>query len=190
MKKILIFLAFLATLNAEQIEINANSFEADENALTGDLDGNVIIKNGAYDTLWANHAKVHFDAQKKPKKYIPLILIGLILFLSKDFLYNYAITATDYIQSNLFAFGNDFPALNLKQLPSDLIKLFAFLVTPYFIIKLIEEVKNNIELNDEQKCAVKKLLEDYWIILEYNNVKDGKINFNNCVYINNDFYNK
>lgn len=70
MKKILIFLAFLATLNAEQIEINANSFEADENALTGDLDGNVIIKNGAYDTLWANHAKVFFDKQKKPLKYV------------------------------------------------------------------------------------------------------------------------
>lgn len=70
MKKILIFLAFSALLGAEQIEITANTFEADENALVGDLDGNVIIKNGAYDTLWANHAKVHFDAQKKPKKYV------------------------------------------------------------------------------------------------------------------------
>lgn len=79
---------------------------------------------------------------KQPPKYISLILVGLILFFSKDFLHNYANVAIDYIQSNIFAFGNDFPALKLIQIPSDLIKLFAFLITPYFIIKLIEEVKN------------------------------------------------
>lgn len=79
---------------------------------------------------------------RQPKKYISLILIGILLFLSKDFLQSYANTASDYIQSNLFSFGNDFPAIKLKQIPSDLIKLFALLVTPYFIIKLKEEVKN------------------------------------------------
>ena len=70
MKKFLVFLAILGSLGAEQVEITADSFEADENAKVGNLVGNVMIKNGAYDTLWANHAKVVFDENKKPQKYI------------------------------------------------------------------------------------------------------------------------
>lgn len=46
----------------------------------------------------------------------------------------------------------------------------------YHLFKHPEEVLSIPGINfdgteDEQKCAVKKLLEDYWIILEYNNVK-------------------
>ena len=97
-----------------------------------------------YGTFWilASLPLAIYVFYKQPQKYISIILIGLILFLSKDFLYNYVTSAIDYIQCNLIAFGNNFPTLKLQQIPSDLIKIFALLVTPYFIIKLKEEVKN------------------------------------------------
>ena len=65
MKKFFLSLAVLAGLmgavGAEQIEITADSFEADENKLIGKLDGNVVIKNGSFDKLTSNHARVLFD---------------------------------------------------------------------------------------------------------------------------------
>lgn len=73
MKKFLMILALagiFSAVNAEQIEITADSFEADENERVGKLDGNVIIKNGSYDKLTSNHAKVLFDENKQAKKYI------------------------------------------------------------------------------------------------------------------------
>ena len=97
-----------------------------------------------YGTFWllASLPLAIYVFYKQPKKYVSIILIGLIMFLSKDFLYNYITSAIDYIQCNLIAFGNNFPPLKLHQIPSDLIKLFAFLATPFFIIKLVEEYKN------------------------------------------------
>lgn len=66
---VMIFLLF-GMLFAQKVEITAKSFEGDENALVGELDGDVMIKNGDYDTLWANHAKVLFNEKKEAKKYI------------------------------------------------------------------------------------------------------------------------
>ena len=79
---------------------------------------------------------------KQPHKYISVILIGLIIYFNKDFIYYYLIESANYIQSNIFSFGNDFPLFKWQQIPSDCIKLFALLVVPYFIIKLFEEFKN------------------------------------------------
>lgn len=74
MKKFFLSLAVLAglmgALGAEQIEITADSFEADENKLIGKLDGNVVIKNGSFDKLTSDHARVLFDEKKQAKKYI------------------------------------------------------------------------------------------------------------------------
>lgn len=97
-----------------------------------------------YGTFWllASLPLAIYVFYKQPHKYISLILIGLLLFLTKDFLHNYITSAMDYILCNVFVFGNDFPALKWQQIPSNLIKLFAFLATPFFIIKLFEEYKN------------------------------------------------
>ena len=74
MKKFFLSLVVLAGLmgavGAEQIEITADSFEADENKLIGKLDGNVVIKNGSFDKLTSEHARVLFDEKKQAKKYI------------------------------------------------------------------------------------------------------------------------
>lgn len=56
-------------LFAAKIQITADSFKGDENALEANLKGNVTIKNGDYDTLQANKAKILFDKNKTPKKY-------------------------------------------------------------------------------------------------------------------------
>ena len=70
MKKFFLSLAVLAGLvgaiGAEQIEITADSFEADENKLIG----NVVIKNGSFDKLTSDQARVLFDEKKQAKKYI------------------------------------------------------------------------------------------------------------------------
>lgn len=74
MKKFFLSLAvltgFMGAVGAEQIEITADSFEADENKLIGKLDGNVVIKNGSFDKLTSDYARVLFDEKKQAKKYI------------------------------------------------------------------------------------------------------------------------
>lgn len=70
MRYILLIALICAGLYASQIQITADSFDADENALVGNLRGNVHIKNGDYDTLDANNAKIFFDKNKKPLKYV------------------------------------------------------------------------------------------------------------------------
>lgn len=68
--KFLLFIGLLVVgLFAEQVQITADSFDGDENALVANLNGNVTIKNGKYDTLQANKAKILFDKNKKPIKY-------------------------------------------------------------------------------------------------------------------------
>ncbi|MBR1942547.1 hypothetical protein IJ843_02285 [bacterium] len=107
-----------------------------------------------YGTFWiiASLPFFVYICLKNQNKYIKLsfsiILIFTILFLNKEFLYYYAIEAANYVQSNLFVFGNDFAPLKWQQIPSDFIKLFALLTVPYFFIKLYEEFKEknkNIE---------------------------------------------
>lgn len=71
-----------------------------------------------------------------------IILLTLILFLNRELIFNYVLQAPNYIQSNLYAFGNGFPQIKYHQIVSDLIKLFALLVVPYFMLKLFEELKN------------------------------------------------
>lgn len=89
---------------------------------------------------------------KTPNKDIKIsssiILIFVLLFFNKNFIHNFALEAVNYIQSNLYSFGNDFSPIKFHQIPSDIIKLFALFSTPYFILKLVEELKNknkNIE---------------------------------------------
>lgn len=78
---------------------------------------------------------------KQQKKYVPIVLLLFILFCIKDFIGSFAVQAVNYIQANIFSFGNDFSDIKLHQLPSDYIKLFSLAVIPYFIIKLFEEFK-------------------------------------------------
>lgn len=69
MKKI-IFIMLWCALNAENIEIKANRFFANEKELYSDLNGSVVIKKGEFDTLWAQNAVIYFDQDRHPKKYI------------------------------------------------------------------------------------------------------------------------
>lgn len=67
-KKIIIF-CLACVLNAEQVEISADSFFADEKSLVSDLKGNVVVKKGNYDKLQSDKVRIYFDKHKKPIKY-------------------------------------------------------------------------------------------------------------------------
>lgn len=54
---------------ANQVEVSADSFYADEKVGLGELVGNVLIKKGKSDTLTANRVKIYFDKNRKPQKY-------------------------------------------------------------------------------------------------------------------------
>ena len=83
------------------------------------------------------------NENKSVSKYLLVVLVaGFVLFLNRDLIFNYSTQATNYIQSNLYAFGNGFPQIKIHQIISDLIKLFALVAVPYFLIKFIEELKN------------------------------------------------
>ncbi|MBE2986920.1 lipopolysaccharide transport periplasmic protein LptA [Campylobacter sp. RM12920] len=58
------------SLSAEQVEITSDSFFADENKQRSEFKGNVHIKKGSYDELFADKVVVHFDAKRQPTKYI------------------------------------------------------------------------------------------------------------------------
>ncbi|MCR4941647.1 MAG: lipopolysaccharide transport periplasmic protein LptA [Campylobacter sp.] len=66
---LILCLAF-AFANAEQVEIQADSFFADENKQISEFIGNVNIKKGEYDNLTANKVTVHFDKKRQPTKYV------------------------------------------------------------------------------------------------------------------------
>ena len=57
-------------LHAEQVEITSNSFFADANKQISEFTGNVHIKKGAYDELFANKVIVYFDTKRQPIKYV------------------------------------------------------------------------------------------------------------------------
>lgn len=60
---------FYGVVSANQVEVSADSFYADEKAGLGELVGNVLIKKGKSDTLTANRVKIYFDKNRKPQKY-------------------------------------------------------------------------------------------------------------------------
>lgn len=64
------FLLFAKLSFAEQVEVTADNFFADEIKLESVLTGNVNIKKGSYDTLDANKATIYFDKEKHPIKYV------------------------------------------------------------------------------------------------------------------------
>ncbi|MFL1706347.1 lipopolysaccharide transport periplasmic protein LptA [Campylobacter sp. MOP7] len=69
-KKIIFLLValYLIPLMAEQVEITADSFFADENKLISEFKGNVIVKKNK-DILTADKVIVYFDEKKNPLKY-------------------------------------------------------------------------------------------------------------------------
>ena len=88
------------------------------------------------------------NQNKSLKIFFTVILLFVILFFNKDFIFSYMHEAANYIESNLYAFGNDFANLKWHQIISDYIKLFALIATPFFIIKLFEELNSpNKNLN-------------------------------------------
>lgn len=79
---------------------------------------------------------------KSYAKILCLLIFSIIfLFLNKNFIYDFSQQATNYIHGNIYNFGNFFAPIQLHQIFSNIIKLFALVITPYFIIKLIEELK-------------------------------------------------
>ncbi len=69
MKKLLLLIALSFTLNAaEQVEVNALEFEADEKSRVSYFRGSVFIKKGK-DEIKADLLKIDFDKNNKPKIY-------------------------------------------------------------------------------------------------------------------------
>ncbi|CZE49246.1 LptA/OstA family protein [Campylobacter geochelonis] len=70
---IILALAFAlgtSTLLAEQVEVTADNFFADEVKQVSVLTGNVHVKKGAYDTLDSNKLTIYFDKNRQPTKYV------------------------------------------------------------------------------------------------------------------------
>lgn len=71
-RKVMLFLVFFAfsALCAEEVQVSADNFFADENKLYSLLTGNVVVNKGKTDTLKADQIEIFFDADKQPIKYI------------------------------------------------------------------------------------------------------------------------
>ncbi len=69
MKFLWLILFSFTILYAQQVEISADSFEADEKKMLSVLSGNVLLKKGA-DTIHASKLTIFFDANNKPLKYL------------------------------------------------------------------------------------------------------------------------
>ncbi len=70
-----------------------------------------------------------------------VLLIVLIYVIGHNLLSDYINEAKYYIQGNLFAFGNNFKPLvfSAKYFAIHFIKMFAFIILPFFIIEFIKE---------------------------------------------------
>lgn len=69
-KIILAFVLFgLSPLFAEQVEVTADDFYADEKKLVSEFSGNVKIQKGK-DVLTANKVLIYFDTKRNPLKYV------------------------------------------------------------------------------------------------------------------------
>ena len=64
------FLLAILPLFAEQVEVTADNFFADEIKLQSVLTGNVKVKKGSFDTLNSDKITIYFDKNKQPTKYI------------------------------------------------------------------------------------------------------------------------
>lgn len=69
-KKIVVLLLAILPLFAEQVEVTADNFFADEVKLQSILTGNVKVKKGSFDTLNSDKITIYFDKNKQPTKYI------------------------------------------------------------------------------------------------------------------------
>ena len=69
-KKIIVFLLVSLPLFAEQVEVTADNFFADEIKFQSVLTGNVKVKKGSFDTLNSDKITIYFDKNKQPTKYI------------------------------------------------------------------------------------------------------------------------
>ena len=69
MKFFYLLLLSFTLLQAEKVEISADSFEADEKKMRSILKGNVILKKGA-DEVHTNALTILFDKNNKPKMYL------------------------------------------------------------------------------------------------------------------------
>lgn len=61
---------FVGHIFAEQVEVTADDFFADEIKLQSILTGNVHVKKGKFDTLNSDKITIYFDKEKQPTKYI------------------------------------------------------------------------------------------------------------------------
>jgi len=68
MIKLFIFIAMSISLYGEQVEIESDSFEANENSKVSYFRGHVHIKKGS-DQIDADLIKITFDENNKPTKY-------------------------------------------------------------------------------------------------------------------------
>lgn len=64
-----LFVLGFGSLFADQVEVTANDFYADEKKMVSEFKGNVNIKKGK-DTLTANKVMIYFDANRNPIKYV------------------------------------------------------------------------------------------------------------------------
>jgi len=63
-----LLLFFLSLLQAEKVEISADSFEADKQQMRSMLTGNVLLKKGE-DIVHAQKLTILFDKNNRPKSY-------------------------------------------------------------------------------------------------------------------------
>lgn len=68
-KIILAFVFSILPLVAQNVEVTADDFFADENKFISELSGNVSVKKGK-DILSADKVVIHFDKNRNPIKYV------------------------------------------------------------------------------------------------------------------------
>ncbi len=69
MRFLTILLVFISFLTAEQVQINADHFEADEKKMISILKGHVLLKKGE-DEVHAQKLTVFFDKKNRPTEYL------------------------------------------------------------------------------------------------------------------------
>ncbi len=69
MKFLSLLLLLLTYIQAEQVEISADHFEADEKKMLSILTGHVLLKKGA-DEVHAQKLTIFFDKKNKPTEYL------------------------------------------------------------------------------------------------------------------------
>ncbi|NLY04287.1 MAG: lipopolysaccharide transport periplasmic protein LptA [Campylobacter sp.] len=70
LRNLTLSLLIVAPLFAEQVEVTADNFFADELKHISVLTGNVHVKKGAFDTLDSQKITIHFNDNRQPVKYV------------------------------------------------------------------------------------------------------------------------